>query len=121
VRTAAETPETTRLELRLPGADMNPHLAMAAMLGAGLDGMQRKLTLKTPPIASGGPNEIPEGAERLPLDLLSATTRFRASARARALFGDEFVDHYAAICEAEDAVFRRVVSAFEVRRYLEAG
>lgn len=121
VRTAAETPETTRLELRLPGSDMNPHLAMAAMLGAGLDGIERKLTLKTPPITSGGPNEIPEGAERLPLDLLSATTRFRASARARALFGDPFIDHYAAICEAEDAVFRRVVSAFEVQRYLEAG
>ncbi|MCB1431959.1 MAG: glutamine synthetase [Alphaproteobacteria bacterium] len=121
VRTATETEEMTRLELRLPGSDMNPYLSMAAMLGAGLDGLERKLKLTAEPIKSGGPNEIPEGAERLPIDLLDATKKFRASARARALFGDAFVDHYAAICEAEDTALRKAVSATEVQRYLEAG
>lgn len=121
VRTAAETEEMTRLELRLPGSDLNPHLALAAMLGAGLDGLERKLELTSAPIASGGPNEIPEGVERLPVDLLEATKRFRASAKARARHGDQFVDHYAALCEAEDTALRRVVSAAEVQRYLEAG
>lgn len=121
VRTAAETEEMTRLELRLPGSDLNPHLAMAAMLGAGLYGLDRKLELDTAPIKSGGPNEIPPGAERLPVDLLDATKRFRASARARLLFGDAFVDHYAAVCEAEDTALRKAVSAAELRRYLEAG
>lgn len=121
VRTAAETEEMTRLELRLPGSDLNPYLAMAAMLGAGLDGLQRKLPLAAPPITSGGPNEIPEGVERLPIDLLTATTKFRASAKARALFGEPFVEHYAVICEAEDTSLRKAVSAAEVQRYLEAG
>ena len=121
VRTATETEEMTRLELRLPGSDMNPYLSIAAMLGAGLDGLERKARLTAAPIASGGPNEIPEGAERLPVDLLDATRRFRASAKARALFGEAFVDHYAAICEAEDTSLRKAVSAIEVQRYLEAG
>ena len=121
VRVAAETEAMTRLELRLPGSDLNPHLAMAAMLAAGLDGIARKAPLAAPPIASGGPNEIPEGVERLPADLLEATRKFRASARAKAIFGEAFVAHFAAICEAEDASLRRAVSAAELRRYLELG
>jgi glutamine synthetase len=121
VRTATETEAMTRLELRLPGSDLNPHLALAAMLGAGLDGLDRNLALTAAPITSGGPDEIPEGVERLPIDLLAATRRFRASAKARALHGDAFVDHYAAICEAEDAALRKAVSAAEVQRYLEGG
>lgn len=110
----------TRLELRLPGSDLNPHLAIAAMLGSGLDGLTRRLQLTVPPITSGGPNEIPQGAERLPLDLLSATRSFRQSAKARELFGASFVEQYAALCEAEDAALRKAVSAAEVQRYLEA-
>jgi glutamine synthetase len=121
VRTAAETEDMTRLELRLPGSDMNPYLSMAAMLGAGLDGLSRGLELGAAPIKSGGPNEIPEGAERLPIDLLDATRKFRASARARLLFGEAFVEHYGAICEAEDTALRKAVSTIEVQRYLEAG
>ncbi|WP_119390068.1 hypothetical protein [Taklimakanibacter lacteus] len=120
VRVAAESEAMTRLELRLPGSDLNPHLAIAAMLGSGLDGLARKLQLEAPPITSGGPNEIPQGAERLPLDLLSATKAFRQSAKARELFGAPFVEHYAALCEAEDAALRKAVSAAEVQRYLEA-
>jgi glutamine synthetase len=121
VRIASETEEMTRLELRLPGSDLNPHLALAAMLGAGLDGLERKLELSAAPITSGGPNEIPEGIERLPVDLLQATRRFRGSVKARALHGDAFVDHYADVCEAEDTALRKVVSAAEVQRYLEGG
>ena len=66
VRTAAETEEATRLELRLPGGDVNVHLALAMMLGAGLDGLERRLPLKDEPIGAGGPNEIPANAPRLP-------------------------------------------------------
>jgi len=121
VRVAAETAEMTRLELRLPASDLNPHLAVAAMVAAGLDGIARGLPLAAPPIASGGPNEIPEGVERLPSDLLEATQKFRASARAKELLGEAFVAHFAALCEAEDASLRRAVSAAELRRYLELG
>lgn len=121
VRTAAETEEMTRLELRLPGSDVNVYLGLALMLGAGLDGLERKLSLKDEPIAGGGPNEIPANAPRLPADLLEATRRFRASAAVKRIYGATFVDHFAMLCEAEDAALRRAVSATEVKRYLEAG
>ena len=96
-------------------------LVMALVLGAGLDGLDRKLALRDAPIASGGPTEIPEGAQRLPVDLLDATRRFRASETASRLFGAAFVSHFAGLCEAEDASLRRAVSPAEVKRYLEAG
>jgi glutamine synthetase len=121
IRTAAETEASTRLEFRLPGADCNVFLALALVLGAGLDGLERKLALEAEPIKTGGPSEIPEGVERLPADLLEATRRMRASPPARRIFGDAFIDHFAAVCEAEDAALRRAVSAEEVKRYLEAG
>jgi glutamine synthetase len=121
VRTAAETPAQTRLELRLPGSDTNVYLALAMMLGAGLDGIERGLDLVDPPIARGGPNEIPPNAPRLPADLLEATRRLRGSSAARRIFGDPFVEHFTMVCEAEDAALRRAVSAAEVSRYLEAG
>ena len=121
VRTAAETEAMTRLELRLPGSDLNVHLGLALFLGAGLDGLDRKLKLTDAPITAGGPNEIPKNAPRLPADLLEATRRFRASAKAKRLFGTAFVDHFAAVCEAEDTALRRAVSTAEVKRYLELG
>lgn len=121
IRTAAETEEMTRLELRLPGSDVNVYLGLALMLGAGLDGLERKLPLKDEPIASGGPNEIPANAPRLPADLMEATRRFRGSDAVKRIFGAAFTDHFAMLCEAEDTALRRVVSAAEVRRYLEAG
>lgn len=121
VRTAAETEAATRLEFRLPGSDCNPFLSLALVLGAGLDGLARKLELTAEPIASGGPGEIPQGVPRLPADLLEATRRFRSSAKAHELFGEAFVSHFAAVCEAEDSALRRAVSPEEVRRYLEAG
>ena len=121
VRVAAETEEMTRLELRLPGSDVNVHLALALMLGAGLDGVERGLVLKDAPIAAGGPNEIPVDAPRLPADLLEATRRMRASAAAKRIFGAAFIEHFAMLCEAEDAALRRAVSAAEVQRYLELG
>jgi glutamine synthetase len=121
VRTAAETADMTRLELRLPGSDLNVHLGLALFLAAGLEGLDRKLKLTDVPISGGGPNEIPKDAPRLPADLLEATRRFRASARAKRLFGAAFVDHFAAVCDAEDSALRRAVSTAEVKRYLELG
>ena len=121
VRVASETPEATRLECRLPGSDVNPYLGLALLVGAGLDGVERKAPLDAAPITGGGPSEIPDGVARLPVDLLDATRRFRASKKAIELFGAPFVEHFATVCEAEDASLRRAVSASEVRRYLESG
>lgn len=121
LRTAAETPEMTRIECRLPGSDVNPYLGLALLIGAGLDGLERQLMLNTPPMLSGGPTEIPDGVPRLPVDLLDATRRLRTSEKARALFGAAFVEHFSAVCEFEDIAMRKAVSPMEVQRYLEAG
>ena len=121
IRSAAETEQTTRLECRLPGSDVNPYLGLALLVAAGLDGLDRGLVLTAPPLSGGGPAEIPPGVPRLPQDLCEATRRMRASGKAQALFGEAFIGHFATLCEAEDAALRRAVSPAEIQRYLELG
>jgi glutamine synthetase len=121
IRTAAETPEKTRLEFRLPGSDCNVFLALALLLGGGLHGIEQKLALTSDPITTGGPSEIPDGVPRLPRDLAEATARMKSSATAKRVFGAPFVDHFVALCEFEHDALVRAVSAAEVERYLEGG
>ncbi|MFG1392395.1 type I glutamate--ammonia ligase [Xanthobacter agilis] len=118
VRSVPSAEASARLEFRLPGTDCNPYLALALMLGSGLDGIEDKLE---PPPASpdNGPDDIPEGALRLPRNLGDASERLAASAHAKRLFGTRFVEHFAKICAVEDASLARAVSAQEVERYLE--
>ncbi|MEQ8662952.1 MAG: glutamine synthetase family protein, partial [Gammaproteobacteria bacterium] len=117
VRVVASPAADARIEFRLPGADMAPHLAFAMVLGAGLDGIEAGLPL--PPETTGiGRTLVHEAIGPLPRTLLEAAERFVASARARRLFGDAFVDHYAASRIAEDEALRRHVSACERARYL---
>jgi glutamine synthetase len=108
---------STRLELRVPGADVNPYLAVAAGLAAGVWGVERGLTLDQP--ATVGSGYADDSVERLPRTLLDATRRFAASAPARELFGDAFVDHFAATREWEWQRFNDAVTDWELRRYLE--
>ncbi len=117
LRVVAGAPEDTRLEFRLPGADTNPHLAFAMMLGAGLYGIANKL--KPPPMTTDiGREFVHPSIGPLPRTLLEAAERMRASKLARELFGDRFVDHYTESCIQEDHLMRRHISAFERRRYL---
>lgn len=118
VRSVPSAGDAARLEFRLPGTDANPYLALALMLGAGLDGIEEKLEAPAP-TPDNGPDDIPEGAIRLPRTLAEASARLAGSANARRLFGDRFVSHFAKICEVEDASLARAVSAQEVARYLE--
>ena len=108
-----------RLEFRLPASDTNPYLALALTLGAALEGIRTKAKLP-PPIEKGGPDETPEGLPGLPHDLLEAADRLDASATARAIFGDTFIDYFVASRRHEEAVLRKHVSAFERARYIEA-
>lgn len=107
--------KSTRVELRLAGADINPYLAMGASLIAGLDGIERKLEL--PPATT---NAYTEGAAPLPRTLAEATRLFRGSALARRWFGDNFVDHYASTREWEIRQFDKAVTDWELARYFEA-
>jgi glutamine synthetase len=108
--------KSARIELRLSGADINPYLAMAASLAAGLDGIERAVN---PPEPTR--NAYEAGATRpLPRTLAEATRLFRASEFTRRWFGDEFVDHFAATREWEIRQFEKAVTDWELARYLES-
>jgi glutamine synthetase len=109
--------KSTRLETRCPGADMNPYLATAAVLAAGLDGVEKGLKLTTPAIT--GTNEGAENIPRAPRSLIETTRLYRESKVARDWFGDEFVDHFAATREWEWRQWQDAVTDWELRRYFE--
>jgi glutamine synthetase len=114
----SESGKATRVENRLVGADMNAYLAFAASLGAGLYGIENKLTLGEP-IEGNAYDKKADTARPLPRTLGEATTLFRHSKAARAIFGDVFVDHYAATREWEMRQFDAAVTDWEVSRYFE--
>lgn len=95
LRIPASGPEARRVENRLPGADANPYLALAASLAAGLHGLERQLQPSEPVI---GEVEAPPEL-LLPDSLQEALRRLRGSRQAREVFGEEFIDGYLA-CKA---------------------
>lgn len=118
VRSAPNANDRARLEFRVPPSDANAYLVMALMLGAGLDGIERRLPVP-PQSENAHPDFIPEGAERFPRDLIEAADRLAVSEDAKRLFGAEFVGNFAATCRHEYAALARAVSAEERARYLE--
>ena len=116
-RVIAGSPKATRLETRCPGADVNPYLAMAAVIAAGLHGVEKGLKLTTPPIT--GTNQGAENVPRAPRSLIETTRNFRASSVARDWLGDTFVEHFAATREWEWRQWQDGVTDWELRRYFE--
>jgi glutamine synthetase len=107
--------KSTRVELRLTGADINPYLAMAASLAAGLDGIERKLEPAPPTV-----NAYSGDAPALPRTLGEATRLFRQSRVAREWLGEEFVEHYASTREWEVRQYEKAVTDWELARYFES-
>ena len=107
----------TRLETRVVGSDSNPYLAMAACLAAGLYGIKNKLKLKTPATIGNGYANKTNGV--LPRNLWEATQAMKQSALAKELFGEGFVEHFTATREWEWRQFAKVVTDWELQRYLE--
>jgi glutamine synthetase len=116
-RVIAGAPKSTRLETRCPGADMNPYLATAAVLAAGLSGLEKNLKLTAKPIH--GTNQGAENIPRAPRTLIETTRNFRNSKLARDWFGDDFVDHFAATREWEWRQWLDAVTDWELKRYFE--
>ena len=116
-RVIAGSSKSTRLETRCPGADVNPYLAMAAVLAAGLSGVERRLKLTAEPIS--GTNQGGESIPRAPRTLIETTQLFKVSVAARDWFGDEFVDHFAATREWEWRQWLDGVTDWELKRYFE--
>jgi glutamine synthetase len=116
-RVIAGSPKATRLETRCPGADVNPYLAMAAVVAAGLHGVEKGLKLTAPPIT--GTNQGAENIPRAPRSLIRTTHNFKASKIARDWLGDTFVDHFAATREWEHRQWQDAVTDWEMKRYFE--
>ena len=107
-------PKSTRVEHRLPGADANPYLSLAASLASGLYGVEQRLELPAP-----AANAYETDAAALPRSLDEATQAFRSSAAAKEYFGEEFVEHYATTRDWEVRQFRKAVTDWELERYFE--
>ncbi len=110
-------PETKgiRVECRVGGADLNPHLALAAQLAAGLDGIERKLELE--PEIRGDLYETE--AREIPKSLRDAAAAMHGSEMLRTAMGDEVVDHYHNAAQWEIAELDRIVTDWEVKRGFE--
>ena len=104
-----------RMENRVPGADVNPYLALAAMIAGGLHGIEEKLPL---PEALVG-NAYTSGLPKVPNTLGAARDLFAASEVARKSFGDEVVDHYVNMADVELAAYNAAVTDWELRRGFE--
>ncbi len=117
LRVIAGSPKATRLETRVNGSDANPYLGLAAALASGLYGIEKNLTLAAAPVVGSGYAD--PSAVVLPRTLQEATDRFEKSETARALFGDEFVEHFAATRKWEWRQFGKAVTSWELQRYFE--
>ncbi len=111
LRVPASGPEARRLENRLPGADANPYLAIAASLAAGLHGLEHELA---PSEAIQGEFEVPDTLS-LPSTMFDALTRLKRSRLARDLFGHEFIEGYIASKTMELSSFLDEITPWERR------
>jgi glutamine synthetase len=109
--------KSTRLEMRVPGSDVNPYLAVGACLAAGLWGIEQGLSLDQP--ATTGSAYADESTERLPRTLQEATQRLHDSKIAREILGEKFVEHYVSTREWEWRQFSDAVTDWELQRYFE--
>jgi glutamine synthetase len=104
-----------RVETRIPGGDVNPYLAFAALIASGLHGLEQEL--EAPPPLEG--NAYESDAERFPSTLRDAIAALETGTMARAAFGDQVVDHYLNYARTEQGLFDRFVTDWERKRYFE--
>jgi glutamine synthetase len=107
--------KSKRLELRLPGADVNPYLALSAIIAAGLHGMDKQLPLEPPYEGNAYESDKP----RVPETLRDARDLFAGSEVAVEAFGQEVVDHYLNYADVELAAFNGAVTDWERFRGFE--
>jgi len=107
----------TRLETRIPGADVNPYLAIAAALASGLYGIKHKLKLDTPQTVGNGYQNAVNG--RIAANLHDSTVDMQNSSVAEELFGEAFVEHFTATRMWEWRQYAKAVTDWELKRYFE--
>ena len=117
IRVIPGSPSSTRVEYRQTAADINPHVAIATCVAAGLWGIDNGIE---PPPASSGDASSGEMLKKLPRTLKDATAALAASKRAREILGEGFIDHYVRTREWEVRQYERAVTDWELRRYFES-
>jgi glutamine synthetase len=115
LRAIAEHPDEARLEHRLPGADTNPYLVIAACLAGGLHGIEQKI--QPAPAYEGDAYAAGGRLESVPTSLEEALDLLDRSDVAREMLGEDFVRHYVTMKRFEAEKYRQQVSEWEVRRY----
>ncbi|MCJ7993390.1 glutamine synthetase [Rhizobium cremeum] len=115
-RLCGEDTKAIRVECRVGGSDLNPYLAMAALLAAGIDGIEKRMELEP---AFTGDAYGAQGVREIPRTLRAATAALSGSAMLRAAFGDAVVDHYVRAAEWEQEEYDRKVTDWEVARGFE--
>ena len=115
-RLCGEGTESVRVECRMGGSDLNPYLAQAVMLAAGIKGMEE--TMELSPATTGDVYEDKK-ATKIPHTLRSAIEKLRSSVFLREALGDDVVDHYVRAGDWEQEEFDRVVTDWEIARGFE--
>lgn len=116
-RLCGEGTKGIRIECRVGGSDLNPYLAMAALLAAGIDGIERKLELEAP--YTGDAYKGGRRVRHIPSTLREAAAATKKSKMLRAAFGDAVVDHYIRAADWEQSEYDRRVTDWEVARGFE--
>ena len=105
-----------RIECRIGGADLNPYLAFAALIAAGLAGVEQKMKLEPPFV---GDAYVGKALTEVPKTLREATVLMRDSKMLRAAFGDDVIDHYVHNAEWEQFEYDRRITDWELKRCFE--
>ena len=115
-RLCGENGKGVRVECRIGGSDLNPYLAQAAMLAAGIKGIEDNMKLA--PATTGDVYEDAKAAD-IPQTLRAATETLRSSKFLREAMGDDVIDHYTRAAEWEQEEFDRAVTDWEIARGFE--
>lgn len=118
LRIIGDTPSSMHVEYRLSGADINPYIAISAVLASGLWGIENRIEPREP-VAGNAYGLTQPKDTRLPASLDEATKRFKDSVVAKRLFGAGFVEHFALSREWEASQYAQHISTWELDRYLE--
>jgi glutamine synthetase len=118
LRVISGSAKAQRVEYRIAAADINPYIALACAIGSGLWGIENRIEPDAPVTGNAYAMEFP-ASRSLPRSLSEAASRLLGSTAARDLFGDAFVEHYAATRDWEEREFRRAVTDWELARYFE--
>ncbi|MGR3564897.1 MAG: glutamine synthetase family protein [Heliomarina sp.] len=114
-RLCGDSSPAVRIECRVPGSDMNPYLAMAALFAAGIRGIEEKLDPGEPLTGDAYEGK----AEEIPTSLIAATMAMAGSSMLKEAFGEEVIRHYTRAAEWEQESFDSAVTDWEIARGFE--